>query len=118
MANPNPSGPKTPIVSEFAADPDMAELVGLFVTELPDRVASIQRAVAAGQTETLTRLAHQLRGASAGYGFPTIGQSAERLELRLKQLSSASGPAPGCVEAVTAQVNELVDLCNRVRAAA
>lgn len=112
---PNPS-PKTPIVSDFAGDPDMAELVGLFVTELPERVAAIKKAAGEKQAETLSRLAHQLRGASAGYGFPVIGQSAERLELKLKQLGATDGPV--AVDAVTAQVNELVDLCNRVRNAA
>jgi HPt (histidine-containing phosphotransfer) domain-containing protein len=110
---PNGESNGSPIISEFARDPDMAELVELFVSELPQRVDALHRAWSDKQVQSLTTLAHQLRGASAGYGFPTIGKSAERLELDLKALNAA-GPSPD-LSAIAQQFNDLVELCNRVR---
>lgn len=108
--------PSKPIVSEFAKDPEMVELVQLFVSELPQRVKALESAWSAGQLEALRRMAHQLRGASAGYGFPTLGESAGRLETDLKNLGGTIA-APG-LDAVASQFKELVDLCNRVKVSA
>lgn len=105
-----------PVVSELAGDPDMAELVELFVAEMPARLSALENAWATGKADAVSRLAHQLRGAAAGYGFPVIGRSAERLELDLKQLASAA-PDPDLAR-VKAQFEELIDLCARVRPAA
>ena len=109
-------GPNGPIVSDFASDPEMGELVQLFVSELPQRVESLRDAWAHSQIDMLLRLAHQLRGASAGYGFPTIGRAAERLETDPRRVGAA-GATPD-LESIAAQFRDLVDLCNRVRAGA
>ena len=47
----------------LASDPEMAELVALFVDELPTRVAAIQQAAADGDWLQVRLLAHQLKGA-------------------------------------------------------
>ncbi len=77
-----PSGPahEPPITSEFANDPDMSELVDLFLHELPARVRAASEAWISADFVTVQRLAHQLRGSSAGYGFPLLGVAAGRVE--------------------------------------
>src|ERR1044071_1634517 len=108
---PNPSTSSGRIVSEFAGDPEMAELVELFITELPGRVSALNAAWTGRQVTDLARMAHQLKGASAGYGFPMIGTAAATLESRLKQLDAATLPAS--VERLGAEFKALVDLCDR-----
>jgi HPt (histidine-containing phosphotransfer) domain-containing protein len=82
----------------------MAELVAFFVSELPTRVEAIQSAWRARQIDTLTRLVHQLKGASAGYGFDPIGDAARAVELRLR---GDQGPT------VESTLAHLADLCAR-----
>jgi HPt (histidine-containing phosphotransfer) domain-containing protein len=101
----------TPIRSEFASDPDMAELVAEFVGELPDKSQTLNAALQQNQFADLQRLSHQLKGACGGYGFPQLGEAAAKLEARLKQLDAQ--PKLDAVEDVTRQVNELVELCRR-----
>ncbi len=99
----------SPLRSSFASDPDMGELVELFVEEMPQRVQAIASAFDQGQAELLGRISHQLKGASAGYGFDVIGQAAAVVEAQVKTL------APGAsLESVKAQVDALIALCNRV----
>jgi HPt (histidine-containing phosphotransfer) domain-containing protein len=83
----------------------MAELLDLFLSELPKRVDSVMNAWETRELNTLRRLAHQLKGSCAGYGFPTIGAAAGRVE------STASTNAP--LDKLGSEVTELVDLCRR-----
>jgi HPt (histidine-containing phosphotransfer) domain-containing protein len=81
----DPSGllaapPAAWLLSEFADDPEMVELVELFVAGLPAQMAKLEAAGAAGDHDGLRRLAHQLKGAAGGYGFPTITDAAGSLE--------------------------------------
>ena len=71
------AGPVTPLVSELANDPDLADLVTAFVAELPVRITAIQKALTDSEHEQLRVLAHQLKGAAGGYGFPSITESAK-----------------------------------------
>jgi HPt (histidine-containing phosphotransfer) domain-containing protein len=94
-------------VSEFADDPDMIELVELFVAGIPAQIARLDAARAAGDPDGVRRLAHQIKGAAGGYGFPTITDAAGVLE------ATTAGGAP-FEEAFAA----LVQLCRCVRAGA
>jgi len=76
--NPDPSG--LPIKSEFAGDPDMGDLVELFLQELPGRMGAAARAWESGEMETVQRISHQLRGSSAGYGYAMLGTAAGAVE--------------------------------------
>jgi HPt (histidine-containing phosphotransfer) domain-containing protein len=67
-------------VSEFVDDPDMVELVELFIAGIPAQIARLEAASATGDPDAVRRLAHQLKGAAGGYGFPTITEAAGRLE--------------------------------------
>lgn len=99
-----------PLRSTLEGDPDMAELVGLFVGDLPQRINSIEQAWAARRASDIQRLAHQLRGSSASYGFPTIGESAARLEDSIRSLSQAPTDT---LDNLRRSVDELVELCKR-----
>ena len=91
--------------SQLANDPEMAELLDLFLSELPKRVEVVMHAVRARELHTLRRVAHQMKGSCAGYGFPTIGAAAGTIEQNLDQ------GAP--LEQIKGQVDELVNLCQR-----
>ena len=58
-------------------DPEIAALVRDFVAKLPDRAAAIE---GARDVAIVARLAHQLVGAAACYGFATIAAAARRVE--------------------------------------
>ena len=100
-----------PIISTLASDPDMVELIQLFVEEIPDRVRTMQDYWQRRDLAELKRLAHQLKGSGGGYGFATLGAAAGKLE---HTLNNASGPQSN-LETIASQVDELVDLCTRVR---
>ncbi len=100
----------TPLRSELADDPEMVELIELFVEELPNRLEAIGEALAAGDWSELSRLAHQLRGAGAGYGFDPISDSAATLEDTVEL-----GGEPD-LASIRNCVNELSRLCERARA--
>jgi HPt (histidine-containing phosphotransfer) domain-containing protein len=93
--------------SDFADDPDMSEIVSLFVSELPQRMAAMHAALAAGETERLRTFAHQLKGAAGGYGFPKLGEAAALIDQGIKE---------GCdANVVRSRLGMLAALAARVR---
>ncbi len=112
----DPSSDKQPIRSEFATDPEMKELVELFLQDLPGRIDSIQKAQQAFDFETLKRMSHQLRGASAGYGFPTLGKAAGALEDRLRSLATQVQADPKALSQIGNELTQLIDMCRRAAA--
>ena len=99
-----------PIHSTYAGDPEMKELIELFLRELPTRIEAIRAALDAGDTSAITRLTQQLRGSSAGYGFPMLGSAAGVVEDRLRNLHQ---DAPRTLAGIRAEVDALVDMCRR-----
>ena len=79
QSDPQPAMPE-PLVSQFASDPEMAEIVAIFVAEVPDRIRSLRVAWAAGDRRQIRTLVHQMKGAAGGYGFPVVGEAAAALE--------------------------------------
>ena len=100
--------PADTLVSGLAEDPDLADLVEEFVGELPARAQAIERACAEQDIDTLTRLAHQLKGSAGGYGFPAITEVAANLERNAKAREG--------LDKLTEGVREVIDLCSRARA--
>ncbi len=97
----------SPLRSQYADDPEMKELVEMFVAELPDRLRALREAWAEGRLDVLQRMAHQLRGSSGGYGFPDIGDAASRVERALSD-SASSG-----AETLKREIDALSSLCDR-----
>lgn len=103
---PTPNAPSDPVRSEFADDPDMADLVEMFVSEMPDRIGALESCLREQRLGDLQSLAHQLKGAGAGYGFEPVSLIAGRLEASLKTNAE--------LDAINAEVNELIDICRRL----
>ncbi|MEK6701417.1 MAG: Hpt domain-containing protein [Planctomycetota bacterium] len=102
--------PVLPLISEFAGDPEMAELVESFASDLPSRIDAIIAAIKSQSVTDLKRLAHQLKGSAGGYGFQTLGASACKVE---QGLAKSTAPANEAIAAVDKDVRALVDLCYR-----
>jgi PAS domain S-box-containing protein len=97
-----------PLISEFANDSDMVEIIGIFVGGLSARAATLREACSHNDRATIERLAHQLRGAAGGFGFSAISVEAARLELASRRGDDAV--------TVERHVAALVELCGRARA--
>jgi len=98
------------LISDLTNDPDMLELVEIYVDELPDKVADLERTLEECDLDELARLAHQIKGTSGGYGFGLISARAAVVEQ-----SATDGAEP---EMLQTQVRELIMLCLRARAKA
>ena len=94
------------LYSELSKDPDLAELVEVFVAEMPNRVELVRAHADAQNWEQLGRAAHQLKGAAGSYGFHDLTRPA----LRLEQAATRREPESQILQAV----DELVELCSRI----
>ena len=93
------------LVSEYANDPDMIDLVEMFIDEMPDRISAIEQAVHQADIAMLSSLSHQLKGSAGGYGFGPITTAAaqvEQLATTEKQLQEMEGA-----------IAELLSLCRQ-----
>jgi len=90
----------------------MREIVEMYVQEMPERVSKLQELWTAQQMDELKRLAHQLKGASGGYGFSPVSAAAGRGEASLGAL--ADGSAAASLEKLRGQFEELLSMCRRV----
>ncbi|QYK48799.1 MAG: Hpt domain-containing protein [Phycisphaeraceae bacterium] len=98
----------SPLRSDLADDPDMVELLDFFVAELGERIASLQSHLDAQRLGDLRTLAHQLKGAAGGYGYPDLSRIAGTLEASITE----GGPEPDPTT-VKHAVDALVDVCRR-----
>lgn len=99
---------RSAIHSSLAADPELGDLVAQFVAAMPTRVAWLERHLRAGDWEALRRGVHQLKGASASYGFDGLTPHALHTETLLNQ-----GATPA---EVAAALRALVIHCRSVTA--
>ena len=105
-----PSGPDAgAIVSTLAAqladDPELRELVTLFVRGLGRRAETLEQGLGSDDLATLRREANRLIGPARSFGFPDLGAAASELERHAR----AGGPK----EALREWTGRLVDLCRR-----
>lgn len=59
----------------------LAELVGIFLEDYPQRVAELRQAIAQADATRTQRVAHGLKGSVAGFGAKQAKELALRLEL-------------------------------------
>ncbi len=90
------------IVSEYAEDPDLADILDTFVSGLPQQVSAMRSALANLDTERLRGLAHQLKGAGGSYGYPALTEMARTLEVAAQDAD---------VEAANVALAELAKAC-------
>lgn len=103
--------PSNVVRSTFRDDPEMREIVLMFVNELPARTQAFTDAWNSRRLDDLRRLAHQLRGCGACYGFAPLGDAAGRVEESLRDMRV---PEADEVDHLRLAVEELIDLCRRV----
>jgi HPt (histidine-containing phosphotransfer) domain-containing protein len=96
------------IVSAFADDPEMAQLIEQFAGSLAGRIVLIESAHAAGDLAQLATLAHQLKGAGGGYGFAQITSAGESVESAISSGADAT--------TLAATVSQLTAICREVLA--
>ena len=95
------------IYSKYSEDPDLAGIVEAFVSELPERLAQMERSFQCLDWEGLRQTAHQLRGAAGSYGFQPITDLSARLENSVREMRCETG--------VRQALDDLTDLCQRAR---
>ena len=95
------------LYSSLADDPDLGEIVDLFVDEMPGRVAKLVACLSTGDWEQLGRYAHQMKGACGSYGFHQLTPTASRLEQAARH-----DPEEATIREA---VEELAALCQKVR---
>ena len=86
------TGEGKPIVSQYAGDPEVAEILGDFVARLVDQVEAMRKTHAGGRHEELQRLAHKLKGAGGSYGYPMLTEVCKALEIAAK--AATAWPRP------------------------
>jgi HPt (histidine-containing phosphotransfer) domain-containing protein len=86
----------------------LAVLVGLFLRDTPDRLASLRAAVAAGDCDTTARTAHIIRGAAGYLGASAMLAMSESIETAARV---------GSLLGLNASVEELEAEYERVAAA-
>ncbi len=94
--------------STLAEDPDLAEIVEMFVDEMPDRVENILNCFETQNWEGLRTASHQLKGAAGSYGFGPITPCAGTLESAVKQALPE--------DEIRQAMNDLVAMCQSARA--
>jgi HPt (histidine-containing phosphotransfer) domain-containing protein len=95
-----------PLYSTLATDPDMAELIEMFVADMSLHVAAIEIAITNADWRGLQRIAHRLKGSAAGYGFSPIGASAGALEIAVSYSDQ---------ETILKRAERLLFHCRRIR---
>jgi HPt (histidine-containing phosphotransfer) domain-containing protein len=99
-----------PVYSTLGVDPELNEIVEMFVAEMPERVGELREQLDASDWEGLRHTAHQLKGAAGSYGFNPVTPLAARVE------DSILAKEPETQ--IRRAVEELTHLCNRLRAGA
>jgi HPt (histidine-containing phosphotransfer) domain-containing protein len=112
MTAPQPAN-RRPLLSEFSSDPDMRELVELFVTDMPARVTALQASWEAGNARDVQRMAHQIRGAAGGYGFPSVSSHAAKLEDAIRAMDDSTAAS---LARLQKQFDDLITIMQRASA--
>ncbi len=92
------------IVSRYADDPQLADILPRFVDRLASQLDALCEALEEERLDELARLAHRLKGAGGSYGYPTLTEVAKSLELaaKAKDAGGAAAALAGVREVCTA----------------
>ena len=98
---------KVDIYSPLADDPDLRQIVEMFVQEMPGRTTLLLNQLLGGDWQALRSTLHQLKGAAGSYGFDPISHCAAKAESTLRNNASE--------EDIRAAIEELIELCGHAR---
>jgi HPt (histidine-containing phosphotransfer) domain-containing protein len=97
----------TDVYSTEADDPDLIEMIELFVGEMPDRIATLEAHARNRDWLKLAQATHQLKGAAGSYGFDILTPYAAKL---LTEANEAKQE-----DRILAALDDLANLCRRMR---
>jgi HPt (histidine-containing phosphotransfer) domain-containing protein len=92
--------------STYAHEPEMAEVLALYVAQLPGQVRQLHALLNSQRLGELRRLVHQIKGSAGGYGFMCITDAAASAEWLLDNSAS--------IDRVPRAIGELSDLMRSV----
>lgn len=95
-----------PIYSQLADDPELYNLVKLFIEEMPTRIDRLIKEFGEKNWDDLKNLAHQLRGSAGSYGFGEVTSAAGKLEHSLQHHLPE--------EEIQQSLVELLNFCRRM----
>lgn len=95
------------LYSPLAADPDLSDLVEQFVAEIANRISALNGFAESADWGSVSRLAHQIKGAAGSYGFHDVTSYAMKLEH-----SAKAGDPDNCIREALAA---LAEICSRLR---
>ena len=72
------------LVSELESDPEMAEIIDVFLEWLPERIKVLEGSRVSPDLKALGALVHELKGAAGSAGFKPIQEAAAALEAHLR----------------------------------
>ena len=58
----------------------LREIVGIFVTDMPERLRELDESLRSADTQRFMRAAHSIKGSASNLGAVAVGKVAERLE--------------------------------------
>jgi histidine phosphotransfer protein HptB len=68
-------------IIRVVADPDLADLIPMYVRRRHADLAKTREALAASDLETIRIVGHSMKGSGGGYGFDGISEIGARLEI-------------------------------------
>ncbi len=107
MGQPSVFDDRLHLYSSLADDPELGDLVAVYVEEMPGRIESILSRAAAGDLNALAAIAHQLKGSAGSHGFHQLTGVAAAVERAVRNRQPEAE--------VRAALDALVELCRRVR---
>jgi HPt (histidine-containing phosphotransfer) domain-containing protein len=99
-----------PIYSKYGDDPDLGEIVEMFVDEMPDRLELLKRMFDTCDWAELERTAQDLKAATSSYGFDQLSYHAARLERAIQDGEQETE--------IQKSLKALMDICSRARSGA
>ncbi len=103
----NEAMPAAFLYSNLATDPDVRDLVDVYVREIPERIKALDTQAKNRDWEQLARTAHQIKGSAGSYGFGEITPCAARLETAAREARQT--------EEILSALDDLLSLCRRIR---
>lgn len=73
-----------PLKSIYADDAAVADILPLFIANIPKYLENLTKHIASGDWAMAARVCHDLKGTAGGYGYPDIGAVAKQLEAEVK----------------------------------
>jgi HPt (histidine-containing phosphotransfer) domain-containing protein len=77
------------LISELAKDPNLRPVVRMFLDDLPATLERLSNVIYRQDHAEIQRLAHELKGTSASFGYPEISHWADKIERCAQQAASS-----------------------------